>query len=91
MKVDSSTRPSDVCAFFIKTHDLDRATNWALFESVNGGAFERPVSSKESVYDLALSLSDNGKLIVKENYLLEKLAPHVSFGFFSHFEPCHKI
>eukprot|EP00111_Clytia_hemisphaerica_P007490 TCONS_00021757-protein len=81
MLVDSSTRPSDVCAFFIKTHDLDRATNWALFESINDGTFERPLSSKESVYDLALSLSDNGKLIVKENYLLEKLAPHQSASF----------
>ena len=39
MKVDSSTKPSDVCNFFIKKHNLNVTTAWALFESDNDGLF----------------------------------------------------
>lgn len=39
MKVDSSTRPSDVCSFFVKKHNLSLTTSWALFETINNGLF----------------------------------------------------
>lgn len=78
MKVDSSTKPKDVCQHFVEKHSLNRDTKWALFEVLNIGNFERPVYSKESVYELAISLSNNGKLVVKENLLAEKLAVHQS-------------
>lgn len=41
-------------------------------------SLERPVSSKEKVLDLALTLSTNGKLVVKENHIAEKISRHVS-------------
>ena len=39
MKVDSSTKPADVCNFFIKKHSLSVTICWALFESINNEIF----------------------------------------------------
>ena len=38
---------------------------------------ERPVYSKEPVMQLALTLGSGGMLVVKPNYVAEKLAPYV--------------
>jgi len=83
MKMDDSTMPRHVCVFCMEKHKLCVDGNWALFEVIKDSAtgralYERPVHANEPVKQLALSLGGNGILVVKENYVAEKLAPFQS-------------
>ncbi|XP_057312661.1 arf-GAP with Rho-GAP domain, ANK repeat and PH domain-containing protein 1-like isoform X2 [Hydractinia symbiolongicarpus] len=78
MKMTNTTMPSDVCLYCVEKHNLSVDGNWALFEVSIDGNYERPVHSKEPVLPLAMNIGSEGLLVVKENYVAEKLAPFQS-------------